>query len=145
MSTLSSDIRGVAIREALVRRSGAPVTSEALAQSTMDTWAHMAERLEPVIGARGVDALFSRSLHLVGKNHKWLDTSGVKGNDAVSLASIKRSFQGSETSTGMDAACALLATFTELLANLIGESLTTRLLAAVWLPLPSETQKEPPT
>jgi hypothetical protein len=47
------------------------------------------------------------------------------------------------TGTAQEAAFTLLLTFTELLATLIGESLTERLLAPVWarpsLPLEQET------
>ena len=143
MSTLSRNTRGEAIRETITRRAGRAPDADAIVQSTLLTWQQIAAQLEPVIGARGVDALFSRSLHLVGKTHRWLETSGVRGNGAVSLASIRSCFEGLEPPLAIDAACALLATFTELLANLIGESLTTRLLEMVWLQPASDHQKEP--
>ena len=144
MSTIIGGNEHGAIHETLLRRSGSAASPDAIAKSALDTWAQMAALLEPVIGARGVDALFARSLHLVGKTHHWLDASGVRGNGAASLASIRASFESKEALESMEAACDLLATFNGLLANLIGESLTNRLLAAVWLPSPSETQKEPP-
>ena len=144
MSTINGGNEHGAIRETLLRRSGSAASPDAIAKSALDTWAQMAALLEPVIGARGVDALFARSLHLVGKKHQWLGSSGVRGNGAASLAHIRASFESRDSSVSMDAACELLTTFNGLLTNLIGESLTTRLLATVWLPSPSETQKEPP-
>ena len=143
MSTLSRNTRGDVIRETITRRAGRAPNAAAIVQSTLFSWQQIAAQLEPVIGARGVDALFSRSLHLVGKTYRWLETSGVRGNGAVSLASISACFEGREPPVATDAGCALLATFAELLANLIGESLTTRLLEMVWLQPASDNQKEP--
>jgi hypothetical protein len=142
MSTLSRDVYGEAIRETITRRAGVRPDADAIAQSTLLTWQKIATQLEPVIGARGVDALFRRSLHLVGKTYHWLEGIGVRGNGAVSLASIRICFEGRETALAIDAACALLGTFTGLLANLIGESLSMRLLDIVWLLSSPETQKE---
>ena len=144
MSTINGGIEHGAIRETLLRRSGTATDPDSIAKSAMDTWAQMAALLEPVIGARGVDALFARSVHLARKKHQWLGGSGVRGNGAASLAHIRASFESKDSSVSMDAACELLTTFNGLLANLIGESLTTRLLAVAWLPPLSETQKESP-
>jgi hypothetical protein len=145
MSGLNSDVHGKAIRETVTLRAGTNPDADAIAQSTLSTWQQIAAQLEPVIGARGVDALFGRSLHLVGKTYRWLGGSGARGSGADALASIQASFKGQETSVATDAACALLATFTGLPANLIGESLTMRLLDVVWLLPSSQTQKEQPT
>lgn len=108
----------------------------------MDTWQQMAGRLEPVIGARGVEALFGRALHVSSKTFPWLTVSGAKGNSAESLANVKACFEGRETSAATDAGNALLVTFAELLAGLIGESLTERLLGVVWVPCPPESEHE---
>ena len=102
----------------------------------------MADRLAPVIGARGVDALFSRSLHVTSKTFPWLAMAGNDGNSAALLASLKVRLAGQETAAAAEASDALLVNFTELLATLIGESLTERLLAPVWLPPSPESEQE---
>ena len=142
MSTLNEDIRGRAVRETPAWRASVAPGADAIAQSALETWQQIAAQLEPVIGARGMDALFSRSVHLVGSTYGWLETSAVHGNGAVSLADFKTCLESREAPVAAAAASALLATFTELLANLIGESLSTRLLEVVWMPSPSEAQKE---
>lgn len=144
MSTLSSDVRRKAIRRAIARRAGVAPNADAIAQATLDTWQQIAAQMESVIGARGVDALFTRSLHVVGKRYRWLEISGVRGNAAVSLATIKSCFESQDATVAIDAACELLTTFAELLASLIGESLTARIVDVVWLPLPSESHKKAP-
>ena len=143
MSTLNRNNRGDAIRETINQRAGLDPDADAIAQSTLITWQQISAQLEPVIGARGVDALFTRSMHLVGNTHHWLEANGVRKDGAVSPASIRICFEGREPPVVTDAACALLATFTDLLANLIGESLTARLLETVWLQLPPDNPKEP--
>ena len=145
MSTQSTDMRGKAIRETIARRAGVPQDADAIAQSTLDTWQQIAAQLEPVIGLRGVDALFNRSLQRACNTFHWLEMIGVRGNGAASLAHLGTCFKGREPAVATDAACALIGTFTELLANLLGESLTARLVDVVWLPSTSETQKQPPS
>lgn len=142
MSTLSKNTRGESVRETIARRAGPAAHAHAIAQSTLFTWQQIAAQLEPVIGARGVDALFSRSLHLVAKAHPWLATGGVRGNDAASLASIKTCLESRDALVASDGASALLDTFIDLLARLIGESLTTRLLETVWLQPLTDNPKE---
>ncbi|MCY7305241.1 MAG: hypothetical protein LH632_03650 [Rhodoferax sp.] len=102
------------------------------ARVAITQWRQMAERLEPVIGARGVDALFGRALHLTTKKFPWLATNAALGNSADALAQLAARFDGQEASVAADAGAALLLTFTELLANMIGEPLTGRLLGALW-------------
>ena len=142
MSFTNRHMRREVIRNTLSARTGGAPDARAVAAALLDTWQNMASRLEPVVGARGVDALFGRALHLAGNTFPWLAATGVRGNSATSLASLKTCFEGQKTSVAMDAACALLATFIELLASLIGESLTERLVGGVWDPSHPETQQQ---
>lgn len=141
MSQTNKDMRSDAIRNKLLESAGNTPDGGTVAQATLAIWQQMASRLEPVIGARGIEALFSRSLHLASRTSPWLATAAVHGNSAASLDSLKVCLEGREPSVAADAGCGLLATFTELLASLIGESLTERLLGVVWLP-PPQTQHE---
>ena len=134
-----------AIRRTLAQGAGEAPDASAIAEATLNTWQQVADRLAPVIGARGVDALFSRSLHVTSKTFPWLAMAGNDGNDgnsAALLASLKARLAGQETAAAAEASHALLVNFTELLATLIGESLTDRLLAPVWMPpLPAAEQE----
>ena len=142
MSTAEPELRRDAIRASLAQRAGDDPDASAIAQATLDIWQQVAERLEPVIGARGVDALLGRALYLTSRSFPWLAMTGNGGESPILLASFQTRLAGGETIAAAQAGHALLATFTELLANLIGESLTERLLAPVWVaPSPDPERK----
>ena len=106
--------------------------SHNVTQPAITQWRQIAERLNPVIGTRGVDALFARALHLTSGRFPWLATNAGLGNSAEALAQLAARFESQEGSVAAAAGDLLLRTFTELLANMIGEPLTGRLLGALW-------------
>jgi hypothetical protein len=123
-----------AMRKTLAQCAGEAPDASAMAEATLNIWRQVATRLTPVIGIRGVDALFSRSLYLTSKAFPWLSLSGNEGNSHVLRVILKVRLASQETAAAAEASDALLVTFTELLATLIGESLTDRLLVPVWAP-----------
>lgn len=132
MLTTKKDVLRDVIRETLARHAGDSPDTKAIAAATLDTWHQVSARLAPVIGARGVDALFSRALYLTSVNFPWLAISAEQGDSASQLASFGARLEVQETAAAMGAGQALMTTFVELLASLIGESLTARLLNPVW-------------
>lgn len=142
MSTTSNDRYHEAIRGTLAQGAGDSPDATAIAEAALDTWRRVADRLTPVIGARGVDALFSRSLHVTSKTFPWLAVAGDDGSHAALLTGLKARLADQETAAAAEASHALLVNFTELLATLIGASLTGRLLAPVWLLSPPEPEQE---
>jgi hypothetical protein len=123
-----------AIRTTLGQRSGRLPNADATAEATAATWRLVATQLAPVIGARGLDVLFSRALHQTSVEFPWLAVAVDRGGSASPLPSLMVCLTGQLATTAAEASYMLLLTFTELLATLIGESLTTRLLAPVWAP-----------
>ena len=111
--------------------AGGPDT-HGLTQPAITHWRQIAERLEPVIGAGGVDALFARALHLTSRRFPWLATNAALGNSAETLAQLAVRFESQEVAVAAAAGDLLLLTFTGLQANMIGEPLTGRLLGALW-------------
>ena len=142
MSTTSNDLHHEAIRRTLAQGAGEAPDASVIAEATLNTWRQVTDRLAPVIGARGVDALFSRSLHVTSKTFPWLAMAGNDGNSAALLAGLKLRLAGQETAAAAQASYSLLVNFTELLATLIGASLTERLLAPVWRPPSPESEQE---
>jgi hypothetical protein len=126
----------------LAQSAGESPDASAIAEATLSTWRQVADRLAPVIGARGVDALLSRSLHVTSKAFPWLAMAGNDGSSAALLAGLKVRLASQEMAAAAEASHALLVNFTELLATLIGASLTERLLAPVWLPPSPESEQE---
>ena len=124
--------RREAIRRTLLLQSVNAHQASAIADAVLEIWQQMAARLEPVVGARGVDVLFGRALQLTTKEFPWLKTSADSGNSAASLTSIRNCLEARDKDVAAEVGLALIAGFTELLAGLIGEPLTDRLLDDVW-------------
>lgn len=142
---MDADARREAIRIMLMQRTGSASDTNAIAQATVDIWHQMAAQLAPVIGARGVEVIFSRALHQISSAFPWLAIAGDQGDIAARLATLKAHFAGQDTATAAHGSSALLWTVTELLATLIGESLTERLLDPVWAPSPASSASEQDT
>ncbi len=134
MIIIDPEMRREAICGTLAHRAGAAPDAGAVAQATVEIWQQMAQCLAPVIGARGVDALFGRSLLLAGKNYPWLAVAGIRGGSDTALVELRSCIESREPAVAVDAGCNLLSVFTVLLAGLIGDALTGRLLDAVLSP-----------
>jgi hypothetical protein len=88
--------------------------------------------LTPIIGQRGVAAIYTRSLHLAVSSLPWLQT-GQEGIQAVMDLTALKSVLAQQSSA--DAAVggkAVLQTFFDILVGLIGPSLTEQLLRPAW-------------
>lgn len=121
-----------AIRLTLVQRAGDAPDGSAAAEAVISTWRQLVDLLTPVIGARGVDVIFRRSLYLTGKTFPWLASDEEQVESAPLLARLKACLAGRNPDDAAEAGYTLLATFIELLTTLIGESLTERLLSPLW-------------
>lgn len=88
--------------------------------------------LTPIVGLRGVAALYMRSLFLTSHAHPVLSGlhEGVQSTmDLSPLTAALASLGETEAST---VGAALLQSFYELLGSLVGLSLTERLLSSLW-------------
>lgn len=132
MPTTDSHRLRETIRTTLEQRAGRHPEANAISEATAATWRLMEAQLVPVIGARGLEVLFRRALHQTTTAFPWLAASVDRGGSAGPLPSLMASLAAQHTAGAAEAAHALLLAFTELLATLIGESLTERLLAPAW-------------
>ena len=103
-----------------------------VADAVAATWQKIDAALSPIIGTGSVTVLFMRSLHLIEPAHPWLVGMHPPGQTTVDLAALKATLALQSNDTGAAAGGALLQTFYELLASLVGPSLTERLLHSVW-------------
>ncbi len=130
-----------AIRTALAQGTRVPNT-DTTAQATAAVWRSVTAQLAPVIGARGLDVLFGRAFHKTSMAFPWLAVGEGRGAAGSALPRLAERLAGQAPAIAAEASFMLLLTFTELLATLIGETLTTRLLAPVWAaPLLSPAQE----
>jgi hypothetical protein len=96
----------------------------------MRPWTHLGRQLVPLIGETGFCALFSRAARLAGpaSGSLALDPS-CRAVDPL-LSALADHLARLDGARAPAANTALLDTFTKLLSALIGEGLTTRLLAS---------------
>jgi hypothetical protein len=93
----------------------------------LEPWRRIACHLSPLIGESGFSALLGRASRLVAPQFGWLVGSGGPKTITVLLDGLGDRFdQNADAAQAGNAA--LLDTFTTLLADLIGEALTIRLL-----------------
>ena len=132
------------LRETISKRLGRGAAEQPnaldIAASTVALWRRIADQLTPVIGARGVEALFSRALHLATPAFPWLEEPPRPG--AAPIETLRAQLEGHEAAVSAEAGCSVLVTFIELLGTLIGPPLSQRLLEPVWDPPPVTSQQE---
>lgn len=126
------EARSEAIGHLLDRLAGENPDVHAVVEAMLSTWRQLSTRLVPVIGERGVEAVFSRSLQLTGVAFPWLSVNSDGQGRATPLAGFAASLETREPATAAAASLAFLVIFTHQLDTLIGESLTERLLGLVW-------------
>ena len=116
----------------LLRAAGTGVGVEGVVASIIATCQDIDGALTPIIGPRGVAALFHRSLHLAGQSQPLLASIHTDTPTVMDLGALKLQLAGQTPTDAAAAGACLLHTFHELLGTLIGASLTERLLRSVW-------------
>jgi hypothetical protein len=99
-----------------------------IADSAEAIWTRIDAALTPIIGARGVNALFKRSVSLVGDHHPWLQTAYAVARNPKVFSVLSATLSQQSALSAAEVNGELLQAFFELLANLIGRPLTERLL-----------------
>jgi hypothetical protein len=92
----------------------------------------LAAALTPILGTRGVAALYLRTLHVTRAHHAWLAEPLEVAQPAIDLVALQAAFVRQDRAEATAAATALLQSFHDLLASLIGLPLCARLLDPVW-------------
>lgn len=117
-----------------------------IADVIISTWQEISAALCPIIGQRGVVALYNRSLHLTSRTHLWLRSMPECTPTAIDFAALKSILTQQSSADAAAGGDSLLQTFQELLSVLIGHSLTARLLdSARANSSDSSTLKQDPT
>ncbi len=98
-----------------------------IANAIILRWQDIEQSLCPILGRRGVAALFKRSLHITSQTYPWL--AGTY--NGINFTLLKGTLDQQSSADVIAAGDALMQTFYELLTNLVGSSLTERLLISV--------------
>jgi hypothetical protein len=102
-----------------------------IAETAEAIWLDIDAALTPIVGARGVDALYKRSISIIRKDYPWVQVALDKTSDHKPFVLLRRALAEQSPATAASANHALLQSFHHLLANLIGVPLATRLLEPV--------------
>ena len=109
---------------------------ERIADRALSMWHDAASALSPIIGERGVAALFRRSLYFQQIEHPGLATAYAAASQPDAFVVLRATLLQQTPAAAAAANDALLQTFIDLLSSLIGPALTERLIGFVH-PLPS--------
>jgi len=118
--------------QALAQRAGAGAETHAVAAAAQHAYDDLARVSTPLIGKVAVDALTGRALYLVQQNHPWLAATREAMEWSGPFAQVVFCLEQQAPAVASEAAGAILATLTELLATFIGQPLTARLLQEAW-------------
>ena len=121
-----------AIATALAQRVAAGVSAAQIAATVGAAFSDIDHALTPIIGRRGVAALYKRSVHLAAQTHPWLAPAIDRLPTAIDIAPLTGSLGRQPGADAAVAGALLLQTFHDLLASLIGASLSERLLRTAW-------------
>jgi hypothetical protein len=134
------------IATALAHGGGRPCDAPQIAETVAALWLDVDVALAPILGHRGVAALYQRSLHLNRPTHPYLAPAMASTLTTLDVAPLAAVLAQQTNDHAAAAGGAVLQTFHELLSDLIGASLTERLLRSVWATfLNGETPRDFPT
>jgi hypothetical protein len=121
---------------ALLRRVGNGANAAEVSRTVVGTWTAIDAELGPVIGPRGVAALYHYSVQRVASAHPWLAEALGEERTHMDLVALERVLAAQSQADAALGGRAALQTFHELLATLVGAALAERLLRPVWTDAP---------
>lgn len=130
--------------EPLGHRVAVDVDAAGAAEAVVAVWRDADLALRPVIGPRGVVALFNRSAHLAAAAHPWLALAGQETGAPLNLGTLRALLVAHGANQTLAAGNHLLDQLHTLLEQLIGGALTESLLRSAWGPPGSPPVQEGP-
>lgn len=116
----------------LADRVADDASAEQIADAIVALWQEIDQALHPIIGHGGVAALYDRSLHLTAADYPWLAMGHQGTLAAVDPSALKAALEQQAAAEAAAGGLALFQSFHDLLASLVGASLTDRLLHSAW-------------
>jgi len=113
------------IERALRRDPGAVV------DVSIRLWEQLSTELSKIIGERGVESMYARSLHQSQKQFSWLTPHPPQAMEAA-MTALRASLQGEADTAACAASTAMMMHFINTLILLIGELLTNSILRKAW-------------
>lgn len=98
----------------------------------LDLWRSLAIKIISIMGEGGFNSLYARSLFLSQATFPWLDAASPSTQADADFVALRLCFEAQPPAQVRAANSLLLITFTDILASLIGEPLTTNILRSAW-------------
>ena len=118
--------------DAMTRLASEGADAAQIADVAVRTWQDINSALVPIVGQHGSSALHDRSRHMASGSHTWLSQVHEDPNRPGEFAALRASLLRQSSITAAAATHAQLRAFRDVLARLVGESLTENLLRGVW-------------
>ena len=119
------------IHETLALLEAKGADSVLIADAAIAIWHKVDAALSPIIGQRGVIALYRRSIFIHRADYPWLMTAHDHTSRPDEFAALHTALSRQSSSVATATNGVLVHTFHDLLGKLIGASLTERLLQSV--------------
>lgn len=119
------------LRHQIIKNLMAQPTGK-VADAAIHAWEQLATQIISIIGEDGFDSLYARSIFLSQSKFPCLAPSPQAPQADHLFAGLRTSLEGQMPAQASEANSLLLITFTDILASLIGEQLTTRILGLAW-------------
>lgn len=115
-----------------------------IAEEVVKVWMRVEAALRPIVGAKGVAALYGRSRQLAAELHPWLGSGDAAQTDwkLMDLNVLRAQVAAQDAGNALQASLDHLGHFDHLLGTLIGEALKDQLLAQAWF-TPAPTAGDP--
>lgn len=97
-------------------------------------WRGMAVQIVSLLGGGGFQSLYARSMFLARHTYPWLVPPAGGGPTDLSFAALDHCLAEQSAELALEANIHLMLTFTDIMASLIGEQLTDRILITAWGP-----------
>jgi hypothetical protein len=105
---------------------------EMAVDEAIQLWQLLASKLILIMGEIGQNALYTRTLCLTQPNFPFLKNASMEYGLDIRLESLKKCLAEQSLVLALQANHQLLVNFTDILATLIGEELTLRILRSAW-------------
>ena len=134
---MSSTPRHQMVESLTARHSGK------VADAAVLPWEQVASKIISIVGEGGFHSLYARSLFLSQTGFPWLAACSLSPPPDQRFAELKKCLEAQAPAQACAANSLLLITFTDILASLIGEALTTSILRSAWgNDAPDQTDKD---
>lgn len=119
------------LRHQMIESLATPPTEKG-ADAAMRLWEKMSTKIISIVGEGGFHSLYARSFFIARARFPWLAADELPTQTDQLFAQLKICFESQTPALARAANSLLLVTFTDILASLIGEALTTSILRSAW-------------